>query len=221
MATIIDAISLDPIGRFDVDITVSPARLRFRLQPYFFASPFGPPQGPCDSCARRRPDFSMHWAVASVELLSVDSEAPPDVSGCACNAAGCYVRHCDAQQVAGQPVDDLADVPTILDAQIATALATNALGNLDESLYQVLADPLIGGALFWRPEAVDALRDAPVCDPAPTPPVVGTISPAVVNPNCPATGGFGDPSPRTTRIADTVEALRVVDGRAEVLAREN
>lgn len=201
---------------FDADVGISPSVFRFRLQPYFYASP--PPRAACDSCGRRRPDLTMRWAVESATLLSEGSEAPPRITGCdvgCLEVSNCYLSTCDSQELNGREVTHLTEVADVFDEALFRALSRRALGQLDELLWSLTSDPVVGGMVFGRLEAVESVTDAPACLPATT--MGGPALPAVSNPECTTTG----PSPESASIADTIEQLRVRAGRAEVRSRDN
>lgn len=73
-----------------------------------------------------------------------------------------------------------------------------------------LSNRRIGGVLLGRDAAIDSLLDMPACG-------VGAV-PAAPNPAC---DGSGLVAPELTRGPDTLELLRIEDGRATVLARDN
>lgn len=231
----IDIDAVNAILQLDVGIVrIEDAQFRLRLQPYFHA--IAPAQGVCDSCGRRRPDETIHWAVADARVirdhhprLDLPTDDPPAVDGCSLgclDVADCYLRNCDSQQAAGFTVNESDDLVGAFEAQLSRALSTKALRALDRLFYGLTSDALTGGMVMGRLEAVDALRDAPVCQvaapPAPPPPTGPAPPdppplPAILNPAC-TQGLIGHDR---LSIADAIELLRVRDGLADVVGRDN
>lgn len=106
-----------------------------------------------------------------------------------------------------------------------TAAAQEAEPEIDQGFYLMLSDPIVGGILLGRRDAVDKLWDAPSCQPldlgddADTPP--DPFGPP--NPACPPPDTVGaDTSVERIRGADTIEAIHVTDdGLGVVRARDN
>lgn len=211
-----------------LDITLGQVEgfdIRIRLQPYFAVSP--PPQNlnKCDKCGRRLPDETIRWRVVSAGLYNEGTDDPVDVdisAGCDCHerVETCVVGWsiCDLPGIDDLPqylVDEVPKVNATITHQLRVALE----GPMSDLSYYITSDPLFGGLLMGRKEAVEDLLDWPECR-AGSPPTVG---PAGYNPNCDAPTSWSafEPKMRT----DTIEALRVTrvgsQPGAQVLAREN
>lgn len=212
-------------------VTVDPFRFRVRLQPYF--APTAPPLDACDGCGRRRPDQTVGFRVISAGLFQdvEDSEAlltGSALRGCDCfcdddcevDAANCLIGlGCKtAPTVGGERIEDVRDLPAAINRQIREA-ARAIEGPVSAGTYFLLSEPLAGGVLLGRREAVASLNDAPRClSSAEAGSEPGSVVPAAANPDC-ADGAPVDPG--GPRIADTIEVLRVRNGLAHVLGREN
>ena len=204
-------------------VDIADARVRILLSPYFYATPS--PLGACDTCRRRVPDMTLHWVVTSAELLadSDDATGPPSVDGCSCGpveVADCYLDRCDPQSIGDREIHDTAAIPGALDEQLKKAVeAREQLETLDLLLYSLTSDPVIGGVLLGRREAVADVVDGAMCLPAPAmdgPPVPERLEPACAP-------GAPDMTREVGRIfvADTLELLRIGSGRAALLGRDN
>jgi hypothetical protein len=191
--------------------TTSPARIRIRIQPYFR------PQlsiSACDACARRAPDPSVSWVVTEAVMIRDDegSTEPPTVGGCGgCDGCdpgvNCLLNTCVPDGTLS--IEDIDELPVEARLRIERALQ-RTLANLDSLLSTILLEPVVGGVVLGRANAVAAIRDAPSCGPSRVP-----ASPA---PEC---DGTITPSIRTTSVADTIELIRIGDGLAGVVGRDN
>lgn len=196
-------------------LSTGPARLRIRLQPYFY--PSSPPSASgdgtraCDDCGRRRLDQTIHLTPAAIDVLRDDiegSEEPPAVTGC-CGTDAC--TNCMLQQCAPAGSVDIREVDEVPDllADNLTGVIDRNLEHLDRLLYLATSDPTLGGLILGRSAAIDELRDAPDCGPGPAR-YDGTDECMVFSRR-----------PGVTQVADTIELLRITDGRVAVFSRDN
>lgn len=208
---------------------ISESELRVRLQPYYFADV--PPTGTCDSCNRRRPDLTVRWRVASAGLFRLGSDELPVISSCSrCNerTINCALRRdCLASTLDGitddlriPKFDELDDLPAGIN-NVITDVLRGFEGGVDGVYYLTMNDPLVGGMLAGRLEAVDAITDFPIClaDGEVSGVFDGAPDLAVTEANC---GATVDGSHDRIRRANTIEAVRIGRrGFADVLARNN
>jgi hypothetical protein len=140
------------------------------------------------------------------------STEPPTVGGCGgCDGCdpgvNCLLNTCVPDGTLS--IEDIDELPVEARLRIERALQST-LTNLDSLLSSILLEPVVGGVVLGRANAVAAIRDAPSCGPSRVP-----ASPA---PEC---DGTITPSIRTTSVADTIELIRIGDGLAGVVGRDN
>lgn len=180
--------------------------------------------------------MTMHLRGVRAGLFTPGTdEVVGEVSSCDCAGAdaGEFITDCllalktgcgCPQQIDGRNLGRISRAPDVISAAM-TAAAQEAEPQLDQGFYLMLSDPIVGGILLGRREAVDKLWDAPSCQPldplmdtAETPP--SPFGPP--NPACPPPDVGADTSVERIRGADTIEAIHVTaDGLGVVRAREN
>jgi hypothetical protein len=209
--------------RIEADTTVTRALtnfdIRIRMQPYFF--PQAPPyDNHCDDCGRRRPEMSMGWRIVSAGLFRTNTDEsinPGEAFNCGCveSALNCILG-C-ANLSLGSSFEEIGEN---LNPLVLQELRTDDFeGGVATLMHYLMHDPLLGGVVIGRLDAVRAMAEMPACQTAQD--GSGQLMPAQANPSC--TSAW---SAFTGRRANTVEALRIrqlVGGQpgAVVLARDN